>query len=67
MVTRKRGAARAKRTTRKSIKGVGFYKTAPEQITIDGYKFLLLPIKGETFQVDCKVYGGSYLEDKHNS
>uniref|UniRef100_A0A6C0BZB7 Peptidase M16 N-terminal domain-containing protein n=1 Tax=viral metagenome TaxID=1070528 RepID=A0A6C0BZB7_9ZZZZ len=67
MVTRKRGSVRAKRTTRKSIKGVGFYKTAPEQITIDGYKFLLLPIKGETFQVDCKVYGGSYLENKHNS
>ena len=43
------------------------YKKPPEQITIEGYTFLFLPIRNGTFQMNCQVFGGGYLEEKHNS
>jgi predicted Zn-dependent peptidase len=49
-----------------SIESIYFYKTPPTISNIDGFKFLFLPIKSQTLQVECKVFGGSYLENKEN-
>lgn len=64
MKTRKNKKYNSK--TRKSIDGIYFYKKPPSLSTINGFKFLFLPINSQTFQVECKVFGGSYLEDKEN-
>jgi len=46
---------------------VAFYKKAPNTTTIGGFPFLLLPLKCNTFRVECKLFGGNYLESKENS
>lgn len=65
MTTRKRKVFN--NTTRKKTKVIRFYEKPPEQLVIEGFKFLFLPINNGTFQIDCLVFGGSYLEEKHNS
>ena len=55
-------------TTRrfKHLKTTQFYKKPPETIFINGFKFLLLPLKCNTFQMTCKIFGGNYLENNKN-
>ena len=65
MTTRKRKVFN--NTTRKKTTAIRFYENPPEQLVIDGFKFLFLPINNGTFQMDCRVFGGNYLEEKHNS
>ena len=42
-------------------------KTVPTITKINGYNFLFLPLKCKTFRVECKIFGGNYLEEKNNS
>ena len=65
MITRKRKVFN--NTTRKQKNAIRFYEKPPEQLVIEGFKFLFLPINNGTFQIDCLVFGGSYLEEKNNS
>ena len=55
-----------KKTKKKTKKNIRFYNKEPEQIEIRGYKFLFLPIKNNTFQIQCKIFGGTFLENKNN-
>ena len=64
MTTRKNKKYNSK--TRKNIDNIYFYEKPPLLSTINGFKFLFLPIHSQTFQVECKVFGGCYLEDKEN-
>ena len=52
--------------TRKSATNIYFYKTPPKTTTINGFKFIFLPVKCGTFQIECKVFGGNYLENPDN-
>ena len=52
--------------TRKSVTNIYFYKTPPKTTTINGFKFIFLPVKCGTFQIECKVFGGNYLENPDN-
>ena len=45
---------------------ISFYKHPPNTTTIGQYKFLFLPVKCNTIKVECRVFGGHYLENKHN-
>lgn len=48
------------------ISNVDFYDKTPTITQIEGYKFLFLPQKTNVFQMDCKIFGGCYLETKEN-
>ena len=57
-----------KRHHRKTRKVVSFYKQPPKLIIINGYYLLLLPLKqSSSLRIDCNIFGGSILENRHNS
>lgn len=67
--TKRRGISN--KTTRKNGKivnsnSISFYNKPPEVVSINGYKFLLLPVKKGSFLITCKIFGGTYLEKKEN-
>ena len=60
-----------KKNTRKTsqtvnVNTISYYNKPPEVVTINGYKFLLLPVKKGSLMVTCKIFGGTYLENKKN-
>ena len=57
-----------KKTSKKgNINTISFFKKPPDVVIINGYKFLLLPVKKGSLMVTCKVFGGTALENKKNS
>ena len=43
-----------------------FYEDDPKITTIEGHKFLFLPVTGDIFNIKCRFYGGFYIENKEN-
>lgn len=64
--TRKATKTRKKRKYNKKLDNITFYTAPPEITTIDGFKFVFLPLQNNTTRVSCKVFGSNFLESKDN-
>ena len=58
---------KTKKASSKRLQAISFYKKPPQITEIDGLQFLLLPIKCNTIRVECKLFGGNYLETRENA
>jgi len=65
--TQKTKLKRKNKTLKNTVEQISFYKKAPDIITINGYKLLILPRKTNISLVECVLLGGFYFESKENT